>query len=92
MKIAGRRLNLVEVSNRLRLIPGVRDAWVGVGAGRDSVLGAVVASERSCSELRAALGINTAAWKSPKRLIVVAALPVNARGKTDTRALKSMIA
>ena len=87
VKLAGRRLNLLEVSARLRKLPGVRDVWVGVSAGVDSKLIAVVAAERSVAELRADLLADTAAWKIPKRLIVVSALPVTARGKTDTRAV-----
>jgi acyl-coenzyme A synthetase/AMP-(fatty) acid ligase len=90
VKIAGRRVDLAEVSGRLLRLPGVRDAWTGVSAGTEPVLGAVVATERTAAELRAALLADTAAWKIPKKLIVVATLPVTARGKTDTRALQAM--
>ena len=91
VKLAGRRLNLLEVSGRLRKLAGVRDAWVGVGAGGDSQLIAVVATERPVADLRAELLADTAALKIPKRLIVVSALPVTARGKTDMRALQAMV-
>jgi acyl-coenzyme A synthetase/AMP-(fatty) acid ligase len=90
VKIAGRRVDLAEVSDRLRRLPGVREAWAGVSAGTEPVLGAVVATERTAAELRAALRADIAAWKIPKKLVVVAALPVTARGKTDTRALQAM--
>ena len=90
VKIAGRRVNLTEVSVRLRRLPGVREAWAGVSAGNDPVLGAVVVTGRTVAELRAMLHADTAAWKIPKKMIVVAALPVTARGKTDTRALRAM--
>jgi len=89
VKIAGRRVNLSEVTDRLRRLPGVREAWAGVSAGDDPVLGAVVASDRTPAELRSALLADTAAWKIPKRLAVVAALPVTARGKPDMRALRA---
>ena len=90
VKIAGRRVNLAEVSERLRRLPGVREVWAGVSAGADPVLGAVVATDRTVAELRAALLADTAPWKIPKKLLAVAALPVTARGKTDTRALQAM--
>lgn len=90
VKIAGRRVNLAEVSERLRRVPGVREVWSGVSAGSDPVLGAVVATGRTVAELRAALLADTAAWKIPKKLMVVPTLPVNARGKIDTRALQAM--
>lgn len=91
VKIAGRRVNLAEVENRLRRLEGVRDAWVAVSDAREPVLGAAVATERSALELRAALLADTAAWKIPKKIVVVALLPITARGKTDTRALQAMV-
>ena len=91
VKISGRRVNLAEVSARLHALRGVRGVWVGVSAGAEPVLGAVVATERSAAELRAALFADTAAWKIPKKLVVVPTLPLTARGKTDTRALQALV-
>ena len=91
VKIAGRRVNLAEVSDRLRRLPGVRDLWVGVSAGAEPVLGAAVAADHTAAELRALLLADTAPWKIPRRLLVVAALPVTARGKTDARALRTLV-
>jgi len=91
VKVAGRRVNLAEVAGRLQRVAGVRDVWVGVSAGSEPVLAAVVATERTPLELRAALAPSTAAWLIPKKLLVVAALPVTARGKTDGRALRGMV-
>ncbi len=90
VKVAGRRVNLAEVSDRLRRLPGVREVWVGIGAGADPMLGAVVASGRTAAELRGELLADTAAWKVPKKLRVVAALPLTVRGKPDLRALRAM--
>ncbi|MDP2137993.1 MAG: hypothetical protein Q8J74_09075, partial [Candidatus Didemnitutus sp.] len=90
-KIAGRRVNLNEVTDRLRRVPGVREVWTGASAGIDPVLGAVVATGHTAAELRAALLADTAAWKVPKKIITIAALPVTARGKTDTRALRALV-
>ncbi|HUG13292.1 MAG TPA: hypothetical protein VMM36_19915, partial [Opitutaceae bacterium] len=75
-----------------RRLPRVRDAWAGIAPGREPVLAAVVATDRPPAVLRGELLADTAAWKIPRRLIVVAALPVNARGKTDARALQALIA
>jgi len=91
VKIAGRRVNLAEVSDRLRRIPGVRDIWVGVSAGTEPVLGAAVAADRTAAELRALLLADTAPWKIPRRLLVMPALPVTARGKADARALRTLV-
>ena len=91
VKIAGRRVNLTEVGERLRRLPGVRDAWVGASDGAEPVLGAVVATDRSAADLRAALLADTAGWKIPKKWAVTGALPLTARGKTDRRALRALV-
>ena len=91
VKVAGRRVNLAEVTDRLRRLPGVREAWVGVSAGSEPVLAAVVATERTPVELRVALAPSTAAWLIPKKMLVVPALPVTARGKVDARALQALV-
>ena len=86
-----RPVNLAEVADRLRRLPGVRDAWVGLGGGTDPALAAVVATARTPADLRAELLPLAAAWTIPKKLLVVPALPVTARGKADTRALQAMV-
>lgn len=91
VKIAGRRVNLAEVTARLRRLPEVRDVWVGVSDGPEGILGAVVVTGRPVAELRAALQADTAAWKIPKKWAVVAALAVTARGKIDRRALQAIL-
>jgi len=79
------------VADRLRRLPGVREAWAGLTAAAEPQLAAVVATEHTPAELRAALQPVTAAWLIPKKLVVVSALPVTARGKTDVRALQGMV-
>jgi acyl-coenzyme A synthetase/AMP-(fatty) acid ligase len=91
VKVAGRRINLVEVTGRLRRLAGVSDAWVGLRARGEGALGAVVVTTRPVAELRAALQADTPAWKIPRHWIAVASLPMTARGKTDTRALRRLI-
>jgi acyl-coenzyme A synthetase/AMP-(fatty) acid ligase len=91
VKIAGRRVSLTEVEMSLRKLAGVREAWVQAGAGPNAVLGAAVAADRTAAELRAELAPTTAAWKIPKRWIVLPTLPLTARGKVDTRALHARL-
>jgi acyl-coenzyme A synthetase/AMP-(fatty) acid ligase len=91
VKIAGRRVNLAEVAERLRRLPGVREVWTGTTSSADPALAAVVATERTAADLRATLAPTVASWMIPKKLQIVAALPVTARGKVDTRALRAMV-
>jgi len=91
VKIAGRRVNLSEVLARLRAIPSVTDAWVGINNESDPALGAVVATTLGVTHLRTALHVDTAPWKIPKKWMIVPSLPLTARGKPDTRAMQGMI-
>ena len=91
VKIAGRRVNLAEVAARLQRLPDVREVWVGASDGHEPVLGAAIMSGRPAAELRAALHVDTPAWKIPKKWAVMAAFPVTERGKTDTRALQKIL-
>jgi long-chain acyl-CoA synthetase len=91
VKVAGRRVNLAEVTTRLGRLPGVREVWVGVSSGTEPVLGAAVAPVQAVAELRATLLEDTAAWKIPKKWIALPALPVTARGKPDPRLLRELV-
>ncbi|MDE3084495.1 MAG: long-chain fatty acid--CoA ligase [Verrucomicrobiota bacterium] len=92
VKIAGRRLNLAELEASLRRMPGVRDAFVSLHPAKADELAAAVATDLPSAELRSQLRERLAAWKIPRRLIVLPTFPLTARGKTDTRALRELIA
>jgi acyl-CoA synthetase (AMP-forming)/AMP-acid ligase II len=91
VKIAGRRVNLAEVAARIRRIPGVREVWVGLGKAAEPVLGAALAADVTLAAVKAALRVDTAPWKTPKRWAVLREFPVTARGKPDIRALEAAV-
>ena len=91
VKIGGRRLDLAEVEHALLALPGVRAACVLPHPQRTDALAAAVASDRSGSELRTALGDRLAPWKIPARILVRDELPVTERGKTDRRAVEALL-
>ncbi|MBS0630536.1 MAG: acyl--CoA ligase [Verrucomicrobia bacterium] len=91
VKIAGRRVNLAEITERLRQLRGVTDVWVGVREGPEPVLGAALATARTPVDVRAELAAGTAAWRIPKHLVTLPAFPTTARGKTDTAALRARV-
>lgn len=91
-KIAGRRLDLGEFEQELRRVDGVRDAFADRHPHHPDELAVALASARPAAEVRAALRQRLAAWKVPRRLIVLGEFPVNARGKTDRRALQALLA
>ena len=92
VKIAGRRLDLAEIEAALRNVPAVRDAYVSAHPSRADALAAAVATELTVGELRVELGRRVAAWKIPERWVVLGEFPITARGKTDTRRLKTLLA
>jgi long-chain acyl-CoA synthetase len=91
VKIGGRRLNLSEVEQALKRVPGVRDAFVLAHSERADALAAAVATEHTPESIRAALRESLAAWKIPKKVLTLAAFPLTARGKTDTARLRQLI-
>jgi acyl-CoA synthetase (AMP-forming)/AMP-acid ligase II len=69
----------------------VRDACVLPHPQRPDSLAAAVAADLTVVELRTALHGRLASWKIPTRLLPLAEFPVTARGKTDLRALQSLL-
>jgi long-chain acyl-CoA synthetase len=91
VKIAGRRVHLTEVMQRLGRLAGVSDVWVGVSSGPHPELGAALATSRPIAGLRAELQADTASWRIPKRWLTFPALPLTARGKTDAATLRARL-
>ncbi len=91
VKIAGRRINLEEITTRLRRIDGVKDAWAVASSENEPTLGAILVTDLTTADLRTALQADTAAWKIPKKWRMVSALPLTPRGKPDSSAMRSML-
>ncbi|MGH9868677.1 MAG: class I adenylate-forming enzyme family protein [Candidatus Polarisedimenticolia bacterium] len=92
VNVAGRKVDPAEVERALRRLPGVRDAVV-IGMpdlSRGEALAACVEAEASLARdaVMAGLRRELAAWKLPRRLVVVDQMPRNERGKTDVDALR----
>lgn len=91
VKIGGRRLNPAEVEQALRQLPEVRDAFVALHPGRADVLAAVVSGNISAESIRTALRDQLAAWKIPRKVVVLPEFPLTARGKPDTHRLRAIL-
>ncbi|HRE83428.1 MAG TPA: class I adenylate-forming enzyme family protein [Opitutaceae bacterium] len=91
VKIAGRRLELAEVSARLKKVPGVSEVWVGVSGTADNTLGAAVVSDRPVNELRRDLLALLPAWKVPRKWLRLENFPLTQRGKLDTATLRAAL-
>jgi long-chain acyl-CoA synthetase len=86
--LAGRKVAPAEIESLLRALPGVSDAWCGVGvrAGRD-FLAVAVETTIPARELTHALTVRLPTWKQPRTLLALPQFPRTARGKIDIRAL-----
>lgn len=91
VKIAGRRLDLGDLERALRTLPGVRDAFAAPHPDNPEELAAILATSLDVAAARALLRREFAAWKIPRRLVLVAEFPLTSRGKPDTRALNALL-
>jgi len=93
VKVAGKRVDLLEVEQKLASLDGVDDAHVLAhdSQGRGSEVIALVVGTRPEAEIRAALALELPAQALPRRLLVVEAIPTAATGKRDKRAIEALV-
>jgi acyl-coenzyme A synthetase/AMP-(fatty) acid ligase len=91
VKLSGRRFSLAEVERAIRQMPSVRDAFVAVQPGQPDRLAAAVATSLAAAALRVAMREKLSPWKCPRRVVVLPAFPLTARGKTDRRRLLELL-
>uniref|UniRef100_UPI0019501741 non-ribosomal peptide synthetase n=2 Tax=Microbispora siamensis TaxID=564413 RepID=UPI0019501741 len=89
IKIRGFRVELGEIETALRLFPGVSEAVVVVheAHGTRGLVAYLVADGAEEAELRRFLGERLPGYMVPSRFVMLDALPINANGKIDRRAL-----
>jgi long-chain acyl-CoA synthetase len=91
VKIASRRLDLTALEQEIKKLPGLRDAYAAPHPSRPDELACALATDLSATDARALLHRSLAAWKIPKRLIVLKEFPLTPRGKPDTKSLRSLL-
>jgi acyl-CoA synthetase (AMP-forming)/AMP-acid ligase II len=98
VNVAGKKVHPEEVEDVLRTMPGIRDVRI-VGAADprrgEQVAACVVANhgERppSVIAMRRFCSARLAAFKIPRIIVVLDAIPMTARGKVDRRALDDAV-
>ncbi|HOD28002.1 MAG TPA: class I adenylate-forming enzyme family protein [Syntrophales bacterium] len=94
VKVGGKRVDLEEVRNRLRRLPGVKDAHVlalPLKRGRQVELAALVAGDLDPAELRAAVQTMDEAHARPRRLRIAAEIPTLPNGKIDREKIEELL-
>jgi mycobactin phenyloxazoline synthetase len=94
VKVAGKRVDLFEIEEKLRALPGVGDAVVVArpdASGRGQQIVALAESLRPSAELMHALreALPSAAW--PRVLSCVRSIPVTGAGKRDHDAIDRIL-
>jgi len=88
VKVRGYRIELGEIEAQLRRIANVREAAVAArGEAGDKYLAAYIVGEATVDELRAALQQTLPDYMIPTAFVTMSALPLNANGKVDRKAL-----
>jgi acyl-coenzyme A synthetase/AMP-(fatty) acid ligase len=94
VKVAGKRVDLEEVREKIRRIPGVRDAYVTavpLTGARQAEIATLVESDLSARELRAAIRSMDEHYGRPRRIRIVKAIPVLPNGKIDRQRVDQLL-
>ncbi len=94
VKIAGKRVDLEEVREKIRRIPGVNDAYVTtapLNGARQAEIAALVASDLSARKLCAAIRSMDDPYGRPRRIRIVKAIPVLSNGKIDRQRIDQLL-
>jgi acyl-coenzyme A synthetase/AMP-(fatty) acid ligase len=95
VKIAGKRVDLEEIREKIRRIAGVKDAFVAVfpiNRARRAEIAAMVATDLAAREIRAAIRALEIPCGRPRRIRIVRAIPVLPNGKIDREQVKRLFA
>lgn len=94
VKIAGKRVDLEEIRERIRRIPGVTDACITVLPQGDEgrvTIAALVATELPGREIRAAVRALSIPYGRPRKIRTVPAIPVLPNGKFDRERIRHLL-
>jgi acyl-coenzyme A synthetase/AMP-(fatty) acid ligase len=86
VKVAGKRVDLLDVQNKIKTLPTVRDAVVislPTEKGRESVIAALVACDLTETHLKKLLMDMLEPYAMPRRIKIVSSIARTATGKTD---------
>jgi len=86
VKVAGKRVDLEEIREKIRRIPGVTDAYVTavpLKRARQAEIAALVVSDLPARDLRAAIRSMDESAGRPRRIRIVGAIPILPNGKID---------
>jgi len=93
VKVAGKRVDLLDVQNKIKTLPTVSDAVVvafPTDKGRESVIAAVVACDLTETHLKKFLMDMLEPYAVPRRVKIVSSIARTATGKIDRRRIEKI--
>lgn len=93
VKVAGKRVDLLDVQNKIKTLPKVSDAIVvslPAGKGRENIIAAVVACDLTATHLRRLLADMLEPYAIPRRIKIVEQITAAATGKIDRRRIEQL--
>ena len=93
VKVAGKRVDLQDVQNKIRTLPTVREAIVvslPAEKGRENVIAAVVACDLTEIQLRKLMLEKLELYAIPRHIKIVAQISMTATGKIDRRRIEQL--
>jgi acyl-coenzyme A synthetase/AMP-(fatty) acid ligase len=94
VKIAGKRVDLEEIREKIRRIPGVTDAFVAavpLKRTRQTEIAALVVSELPARDVRTAIRSMDESAGRPRRIRIVGAIPILPNGKIDRERVDQLL-
>lgn len=94
VKVAGKRVDLLDVQNKIQTLPGVRDAVVvalPAEKGRESMIAALVACEQNEIQLKKMILEKVEPYAMPRIIQIVPSIKRNATGKIDFRGIQQSL-
>jgi acyl-coenzyme A synthetase/AMP-(fatty) acid ligase len=94
VKVAGKRVDLLDVQNKIRTLPTVRDAIVislPAEKGRESIIAAVVACDLTETHLKKLLMDMLEPYAIPRRVKIVSSITTTATGKIDRHRIENIL-
>ncbi len=93
VKVAGKRVDLEDIREKIKEIPGVRDVVVislPVKGGRETEISALVETDMEVPELKKRAIKNLEPYAVPRRLKAVDRIPVTPAGKIDREEIRKI--
>jgi len=94
VKVAGKRVDLENIREKIMVIDGVRDVVVQAlphAGPRENTIAVVVSGEVAEEKIRTSLSDRLEAHALPRRIVIVSDIPFTHTGKIDRHAIKRLL-